>query len=141
MAALREEWSARVAIGSAAGERLPWRRNETPSGVWAVLPLVSQGQPDDAVLRASPVAAELAGQLAHCMAAAVVRPAGAPAGQRGSNVFANVMWSVLWPNSTIEPHCGPTNVRYRVHLPVCVDRSASSTLTVGGIARYSGRVS
>lgn len=133
---LQREWREKVAVGG-TGEELPWQRNTTPTGVWAILPLVSQGQPDRHVVKASPVAAALASQLEHCMARPALRQlVGQQFTPRDSCVFANVMWSVLWPDSSIEPHCGPTNVRWRVHIPVCIESKATVDMTVGGTTRY-----
>jgi hypothetical protein len=133
---LQREWREKVEVGG-AGEELPWQRNSTPAGVWAILPLVSQGQPDRRVVKASPVAAALASQLEHCMARPALRQlVGQQLTPRDSCVFANVMWSVLWPDSAIEPHCGPTNVRWRVHIPVCIGSEATANMTVGGTTRY-----
>lgn len=35
-------------------------------------------------------------------------------------IFGNVFISVLYPGTTIEPHCGPTNIRHRLHYALSV---------------------
>lgn len=35
-------------------------------------------------------------------------------------VFGNVFFSVLYPNTIIQPHCGPTNIRHRLHFSLSV---------------------
>ncbi len=35
-------------------------------------------------------------------------------------MFGNVFFSVLYPGTKIEDHCGPTNVRHRLHFPLFV---------------------
>jgi len=35
-------------------------------------------------------------------------------------MFGNVFFSVLYPGTKIEEHCGPTNVRHRLHFPLLV---------------------
>jgi aspartyl/asparaginyl beta-hydroxylase (cupin superfamily) len=52
-------------------------------------------------------------------------------------IFGNVFLSVIQPGTIIEPHCGPTNVRHRLHLtlqtpPSTVKEENVVTLTVRG---------
>ena len=35
-------------------------------------------------------------------------------------MFGNIFFSVLYPGTKIEEHCGPTNVRHRLHFPLSV---------------------
>lgn len=49
-------------------------------------------------------------------------------------IFGNVFLSVLTPGASIEPHCGPTNARHRLHLalqiPSCENNDKEPVLTV-----------
>uniref|UniRef100_A0A7S3PTU6 Aspartyl/asparaginy/proline hydroxylase domain-containing protein n=1 Tax=Chaetoceros debilis TaxID=122233 RepID=A0A7S3PTU6_9STRA len=36
------------------------------------------------------------------------------------SMFGNIFFSVLYPGTKIEEHCGPTNVRHRLHCPIYV---------------------
>jgi len=35
-------------------------------------------------------------------------------------IFGNVFFSVLYPNTVIEAHCGPTNIRHRLHYSLSI---------------------
>lgn len=39
-------------------------------------------------------------------------------------IFGNIFISVLYPGTIIEPHCGPTNIRHRLHYALSVPESA-----------------
>lgn len=40
-------------------------------------------------------------------------------------IFGNIFISVLFPGTIVDPHCGPTNVRHRLHFPLLVPKCAS----------------
>ena len=44
------------------------------------------------------------------------------------SIFGNVFFSVLFPGTRIEQHCGPTNVRHRLHFPIYIPKKSSSTV-------------
>mmetsp|Transcript_19945 Transcript_19945/g.32865 ORF Transcript_19945/g.32865 Transcript_19945/m.32865 type:complete len:309 (-) Transcript_19945:1975-2901(-) len=48
----------------------------------------------------------------------------------GSIAFGNVFFSRLSPGTTIEPHCGPTNIRLRVHLALITQERGGFELDV-----------
>ncbi len=41
-------------------------------------------------------------------------------------IFGNVFISVLYPGTTIEPHCGPTNIRHRLHYALSVPNTKNN---------------
>eukprot|EP00163_Fabomonas_tropica_P032768 TRINITY_DN835_c0_g1_i19.p1 TRINITY_DN835_c0_g1~~TRINITY_DN835_c0_g1_i19.p1 ORF type:complete len:131 (+),score=8.32 TRINITY_DN835_c0_g1_i19:68-460(+) len=52
-------------------------------------------------------------------------------------VFGNAFFSIISPGTHITPHCGPTNVRLRTHVPIftpadCVLNVAGETTTWEG---------
>jgi aspartyl/asparaginyl beta-hydroxylase (cupin superfamily) len=42
-------------------------------------------------------------------------------------LFGNIFVSRIPRGTTIAPHCGPTNIRHRLHLPLVLPSSSSST--------------
>lgn len=42
-------------------------------------------------------------------------------------MFGNVFFSVLHPGTRYEPHCGPTNIRHRMHFTLSVPPTRSSS--------------
>ena len=40
-----------------------------------------------------------------------------------NSIFGNIFISVLYPGTIIEPHCGPTNIRHRLHYALSVPDS------------------
>eukprot|EP00052_Salpingoeca_macrocollata_P017642 m.144005 g.144005 ORF g.144005 m.144005 type:complete len:309 (-) comp20448_c0_seq2:22-948(-) len=49
------------------------------------------------------------------------------------SVFGNVFFSRIWPGTHVEPHCGPTNTRLRVHLGLQIPPGCS--ISVAGEIR------
>lgn len=45
-------------------------------------------------------------------------------------IFGNIFLSVLTPGTSIEPHCGPTNARHRLHLALLIPSHEEPVLTV-----------
>ena len=41
-------------------------------------------------------------------------------------IFGNIFISVLYPGTVVDPHCGPSNVRHRLHFPLLVPSSSST---------------
>ena len=41
-------------------------------------------------------------------------------GLMDGSLFGNVFFSVLYPGTVIDAHCGPTNVRHRLHFPLSI---------------------
>ena len=76
--------------------------NDVRQGSWKVLHLMNQGHWMKQNLQACPKLALLVQQLR-------------PSTMQGC-LFGNLLVSVLTAGTTIEPHCGPTNVRHRLHL-------------------------
>jgi hypothetical protein len=80
--------------------------------LWEVLYLMNQGQWNhDNITKYCPqtysfVISKVKGLMANC-------------------IFGNVFISVLHPGTMIEPHCGPTNIRHRLHYPLSVPLNAS----------------
>eukprot|EP00730_Choanoeca_flexa_P000092 TRINITY_DN10040_c0_g1_i2.p1 TRINITY_DN10040_c0_g1~~TRINITY_DN10040_c0_g1_i2.p1 ORF type:complete len:303 (+),score=25.39 TRINITY_DN10040_c0_g1_i2:71-979(+) len=106
----------RIAWRPLATTQAPWRSNQTPCGSWTYLSLINQGTWQTSALPYCPVAMDLLQRLA---------------GMRCHDVFANALYSVLSPGSSIEPHCGPTNARWRLHIPLSEDEGA--IITVAGL--------
>lgn len=73
--------------------------------LWEVLYLMNQGQWIQENINRCPqtfaLVKAIPGLMQHCM-------------------FGNVFFSVLYPGTKIEEHCGPTNVRHRMHVPLLV---------------------
>jgi hypothetical protein len=107
---------------AAHGDMAGWRANDSVRGNWDVFPLVSQGH----------VFAENAARLPLTWRALqLVDGAACAVGARRS-CFGNAFVSVLSPDTAIAAHCGPTNVRLRMHVPIRVPDDAASSLRVGG---------
>ena len=79
--------------------------NNQQSQLWEVLYLMNQGQwMHDNIQRCPQTLAlikKMPGLMQDCM-------------------FGNIFFSVLYPGTKIEQHCGPTNVRHRMHFPLLV---------------------
>jgi hypothetical protein len=73
--------------------------------LWEVLYLMNQGQWNQENMNRCPqtfaLVKAIPGLMQHCM-------------------FGNIFFSVLYPGTKIEEHCGPTNVRHRMHVPLLV---------------------
>jgi hypothetical protein len=119
-AALRQE-HRRVRWRRERRANLAWLQNRTPDGEWLVLALVNQGQPQPEVQAACPAATQLVEALAP---------------YRAKTVFANAFYSCLRSGSTIEPHRGPTNLRWRLHIPLQGD--PTFRLRCGPLTRLCG---
>jgi hypothetical protein len=98
-----------------------WKVNTTAHGEWRVFHLVNQGVRMDAACDGCPAAAKM---IAH---------AAADGGHQAlTSVFGNAFFSVLVGDSTISPHCGPTNTRLRVQMVLRADPAGQASLTVAG---------
>jgi aspartyl/asparaginyl beta-hydroxylase (cupin superfamily) len=107
---------------AAHGDMAGWRANDTERGNWDVFPLVSQGH----------VFEENVARLPHTWRALqLIDGVACGVGARRS-CFGNVFVSVLSPDTAISAHCGPTNVRLRMHVPIRVPDDAASSLRVDG---------
>lgn len=118
---VREEVEDFVFDCAARGDMRGWRANDCERGSWDVFPLVSQG----VVFR----------ENTDCLprtwrALEAVSGSACAVGARRS-CFGNAFVSVLGPDTAIAPHCGPTNARLRVHVPVRLPRDAASSLSAG----------
>jgi hypothetical protein len=83
-----------------------WKKNQVPSGEWQVFHLVNQGQKVQQNCDICPNSWLLLKSLPlYCML---------------HNVFGNTSFSVVKPGCHISPHCGPTNIRLRCHVPLFV---------------------
>ena len=82
--------------------------NQPSQELWEVLYLMNQGQWIQENINRCPQAFALVkaipGLMQNCM-------------------FGNVFFSVLYPGTKIEEHCGPTNVRHRMHVPLLVPKT------------------
>lgn len=87
-----------------------WKHNDTPSSIrqasppWTVLHLMNQGRWDSSLSRLFPETIQCVKSIPNLL--------------DHSCIFGNVFFSRLGANTTIEPHCGPTNVRHRMHLTI-----------------------
>jgi len=91
-----------------------WAQNNTPSGVWSTIYLFNQGH-GTSNRNLCPETAYLLDNIDCFM---------------DDSIFGNAFFSVLAPNSIIEPHCGPTNLRLRLHLTLVLDPPGSCSLTI-----------
>ncbi|KAI0239443.1 Aspartate beta-hydroxylase domain-containing protein 2 [Lamellibrachia satsuma] len=96
-----------------------WVRNTTESGCWRAFFLINQGCRIAENCRRCPKTAEL---VEHCLENVMK-----------DCVFGNVFFSVVEAGTSISAHCGPTNVRLRCHLGLCVPPDC--WLTVAGETR------
>lgn len=77
-----------------------WKLNYIPEGHWCIFPLVDQGTVNDDNCEKCPNTAALLGSFPSLMK---------------DCVFGNACFSLIFPDSQIEPHYGPTNLRLRCH--------------------------
>jgi aspartate beta-hydroxylase len=88
---------------------------------------------------AGTAAGRVCGQLPTlCSALRTVEEAAAARGAGGGLLLARLSalrGSASAPTMRIWPHCGPTNARLRLHLPLVVPASGEYTLTVAGVSR------
>jgi aspartyl/asparaginyl beta-hydroxylase (cupin superfamily) len=78
-----------------------WVSNETPTGSWEVLFLANQGQWNLQVWDACPTLAQLVDSMPNLL---------------DESLFGNAMISKIQSGTTIEPHCGLSNVRHRLQI-------------------------
>ena len=83
------------------GNSSGWKLNDIPSGHWCIYPLIDQGVVNERNSKRCPNTATMVGSLPSVMK---------------DCIFGNACFSVLYPDSHIEPHTGPTNLRLRCHL-------------------------
>jgi hypothetical protein len=77
-----------------------WLQNDVRGRKWEVLHLINQGEWNPMNMKACPRTTALLKALPNVMEGCL---------------FGNAFVSVLETGTTIEPHCGPTNVRHRLH--------------------------
>lgn len=117
------------AIRSIATSSLPddsdfWTINDSPRGRWAVLQILNQGSWNPALLAfghgiengsiGTNVAVDQEKQERRLIQELLDLVQNIPR-LCGSCLFGNVLVSKIYPGTDIEPHCGPTNVRHRLH--------------------------
>lgn len=83
--------------------------NDVTRGTWQVLHLMNQGDWVNSNVALCPKTME------------VLRSLGDGKIMDGC-IFGNVFVSVLHPGTVIDPHCGPSNVRHRLHFPLQVPK-------------------
>jgi hypothetical protein len=93
-----------------------WLENDVKEGEWKVLHLLNQGIWQEQNCKKCPsFVATIERLQPHVM---------------DKCLFGNAFVSVLQPGTTIEPHCGPTNVRHRLHYALQVPDDEEPKLTV-----------
>lgn len=80
-----------------------WASNQVASGGWHLFHLFNQGVRLEENCKRCPQTTKIIEELPLFMS---------------NCAFGNVMFSVLLPDTVIDSHCGPTNVRIRCHLPL-----------------------
>jgi hypothetical protein len=85
--------------------KVGWVSNKVPSGGWYLYYLINQGIKNKQNCSKCPEVIEIISSLKSAML---------------DCAFGNVVFSVLLPGTHISPHCGPTNVRIRCHVPLQV---------------------
>lgn len=94
-----------------------WTRNDTPTGSWEVLWLLNQGKWSQEMSMRCPRLWNLVRTMPNLL---------------DNCLLGNAMVSKIHPGTTIEPHCGPTNVRHRLQYTlVAAPDSTLSFLRVG----------
>ncbi|ROT78860.1 aspartate beta-hydroxylase domain-containing protein 2 [Penaeus vannamei] len=83
------------------GDNWGWKLNDIPRGHWCIFPFIDQGVVSESNCKRCPNTSTMIGSLPSVMK---------------DCVFGNACFSVLYPDSHIEPHYGPTNLRLRCHL-------------------------
>ena len=100
------------------GDAAPLGVTATTCGTWSVcyLALHNAGAEEG-----------VGGALAHCPATAALLA-------RAPRAYGHAFFSVLAPGTHIAPHCGPSNKKLRVHLPLVVPPGAGAArMRVGGV--------
>ena len=96
-----------------------WLRNDV-EGCWEVLHFYNQGVKNEAAFELCPETAAIVDSIPGLMKECA---------------FGNAYLSVLQPGTLIEPHCGPTNVRHRLHFALTAP-DPRSVLTVDGMPQH-----
>lgn len=97
-----------------------WQINDSPSSStspWEVLYLMNQGQWIESNVDACPQTIQI---LKQCLGRR--KEESEPGVWMEGCIFGNIFFSVLYPGTIVEPHCGPTNVRHRLHFPLVVPK-------------------
>lgn len=100
------------ALEQTNSQDLSWTVNDSPQGSWEVLHILNQG-----TWNPSLVATGKNNNDHPAWKNLVAHIQGIP-GLMDQCLFGNVMISRIYPETVIEPHCGPTNVRHRLQLVV-----------------------
>lgn len=79
--------------------------NDVSTGTWKVLHLLNQGLWVQSNIDLCPQTTEAVRSMRGIM---------------NGCIFGNIFISVLYPGTFVDPHCGPTNVRHRLHFPLIV---------------------
>lgn len=100
-----------------------WCTNDSPKGSWKVLYFMNQGSWVFDVCKRYPKIFEFVQSLPNIL---------------DECLFGNIMISTIHPNTVIEPHCGPTNIRHRLQYALQIPKEQvnkkgqnSSFLSVG----------
>ncbi|XP_068223245.1 aspartate beta-hydroxylase domain-containing protein 2-like [Palaemon carinicauda] len=101
-----------------SGSSHGWKLNDIANGHWCIYPFIDQGVAVERNCRKCPNTATMLGSLPSVMR---------------DCVFGNACFSILYPDSHIEPHHGPTNLRLRCHLGLKIPDGCF--LEVGGEQR------
>ena len=88
--------------------------NDVTRGTWQVLHLMNQGEWVDSNVALCPKIMEVLKDLGKGKTMEAC-------------VFGNMFVSVLFPGTVIDPHCGPSNVRHRLHFPLKVPHGKGRT--------------
>mmetsp|Transcript_1315 Transcript_1315/g.2822 ORF Transcript_1315/g.2822 Transcript_1315/m.2822 type:complete len:368 (+) Transcript_1315:248-1351(+) len=79
--------------------------NDVSRGMWKVLHLLNQGSWVQCNVDLCPKTTEAVRSMRGIM---------------NGCIFGNIFISVMYPGTFVDPHCGPTNVRHRLHFPLIV---------------------
>lgn len=89
-----------------------WIENETPTGSWEVMFLMNQGKWNLKVWDACPKLAQLVDSMPNLL---------------DESLFGNAMISIIKQGTTIEPHCGSSNVRHRLQMTLQSPKIVTTT--------------
>ena len=89
--------------------------NDVRTGMWKVLHLLNQGMWIKPNVDLCPKTAEAVQSMQGIM---------------DGCIFGNIFTSVLYPGTFVDPHCGPTNIRHRLHFPLVVPVTSALQLRV-----------
>jgi aspartyl/asparaginyl beta-hydroxylase (cupin superfamily) len=93
-----------------------WLENDVQEGEWKVLHLLNQGVWQERNCKKCPSIVSTIERLQPHVV--------------DKCLFGNAFVSVLQPGTVIQPHCGPTNVRHRLHYALQVPNDDEPKLTV-----------